>query len=95
MTKCNADVRLERFNVVLSLQESEWLNQLSAEIQAQTGAQVSRSEIIRAALAGLRELHRRAPLCTRLVPLHTCTKGSDLTALAVLSARLATDPRLR
>ena len=57
----NGEERLERFNVVLALEESEWLNQLAAEIHAETQVKISRSEIIRAALAGLRELHKLAP----------------------------------
>jgi hypothetical protein len=83
--------RLERFNLVLSLGDIAWLDQLAAEIRAESGAKVSRSEMVRAALAGLRELHRLAPLCPTLA-LHTVRSGSDLTVLAVLSARVAAIP---
>ena len=88
----NTEGRLERFNVVLSLDESEWLNQLAAEIQTETGAHVSRSEIIRAALSGLSELHRLAPSCpSRFVPLHTCQSAPELGLWAVLAVRYAID----
>ena len=54
---------------------------------------VSRSEIVRAAIAGLRELHRLAPASlSRLVPLlplSSCT-GAGLGQMAVLAMRLAT-----
>jgi len=86
--------RLERFNLVLALGEIAWMDQLAAEIRAASGAKISRSEIVRAALDGLRELHRMAPLCPHLA-LHTARSGSDLTVLAVLSARMAAIPDAR
>jgi hypothetical protein len=91
MTKRNIDERLERFNLVLSLDNIAFLDQLAAEMRAGTGAKVSRSEIIRAALATLRELHRTAPDCpARFLPLAQCRSGSDLAMLGVIAVRWAT-----
>ena len=90
MTKRNPDERLERFNLVLSLTDIAWLDALTAEILAETGAKVSRSEIIRAALATLRELHQLAPACpARFAPLATCRSGAELAQIGVLAARWA------
>jgi hypothetical protein len=49
MPKHHSHERLERFNVVLSLEDTAWLDRLAGEIQTGTSAKVSRSEIIRAA----------------------------------------------
>ena len=96
MPKQRSEERLERFNLVLGLEQSEWLDALAAEIKAQNGAEISRSDIVRAAVSGLRELHRLAPsFPDRLVSLHTARSGSDLTGLAVLSARMAAIPDRR
>ena len=90
MTKRNPKERLERFNVVLSLEDIAWLDNLAGEIQATSAAKVSRSEIIRAALATLRELRRCAPQCpARLIPLAHCKSGADLAIAGVIAVRLA------
>jgi hypothetical protein len=90
MAKHNPEERLERVNLMLTRDESDRLDQLAAEILAQTGAKVSRPEIVRAALSVLRELDRLAPACpTRFVPLHTCRSDADLAMLSVLTARWA------
>ncbi len=91
MPKHNTDERLERFNIVLSLDDSAWLDQLAAEMLAGSGAKVSRSEIIRAALATLHELHLAAPDCpARFMPLAQCRTASDLAMLGVVAVRWAT-----
>jgi|SRR5215469_4481127 len=84
--------RMERFNVVLPVDDSEWLDRFAWEIRDQNGAKISRSEIVRAAIAGLRELHLRAPEPpSKFVPLLTLARsGSDLELIAILAARLAT-----
>jgi len=88
MTKRDADKRLERFNVVLSLDDIAWLDRLSAEILVEAGAKLSRSEIIRAALATMRELHDVAPhYPNHLAPLTKCTSGGALAAVGVFSVR--------
>jgi hypothetical protein len=88
MTKRNGDERLERFNLVLSLEDIVWLDQLVAEISAESRAKVSRSEIVRAAVATLREVHRLAPSAPeRLLPLAQCKSGRELAALGVLAVR--------
>jgi hypothetical protein len=90
MTKRNPDERLERFNVVLSLDDIAWLDHLAAEIQAGNGGKVSRSEIIRAAVATLKELHRCVPQCAPgLVPLADCKRGAELMMAGILAVRLA------
>jgi hypothetical protein len=78
--------QLERVNFMLSGEESEWLNQLAAEIRQQTGASVSRSEIVRAAIAALRELHRFCPQ-SQFGALTAAKKGTDLRVLATLAIR--------
>ncbi len=94
VTKHSMEQRLERVNLMLMRDESEWLDQLGAEIREQTGAKVSRSEIVRAAIATLTELHRLAPACpTRLMPLSSCKSGSELTVVGVLAVRWATTPQ--
>jgi hypothetical protein len=83
--------RMERFNIVLPLEDSEWLDRFAWEIRERNGAKVSRSEIVRAAIAGLRELHLRAPeRPSRFVPLTHARTGSDLVCFAIVAARLAT-----
>jgi len=91
MTKHSKEQRLERVNLMLARDESEWLDQLVAEILQQTGAKVSRSEIVRAAIATLAELHRLAPWCPEwITPLALCKTGSQLAVLGVLAVRCAT-----
>lgn len=92
MPKHNRSERLERFNIVLSVDDSAWLDQLATEMLAGTGAKVSRSEIIRAAIATLRELHRAAPDCPALRLAH-CRSGSDLAMMGVVAVRRATRER--
>jgi hypothetical protein len=60
MTKSSVTERLYRYNLVLADAESDWLDQFAEEIHTATGAKVSRSEIVRAAIAGMRELNRLA-----------------------------------
>ena len=87
MAKYNEEERLERFNVVRSIEDTVWLDQFAGEVLAGTGAKVSRSEIIRAALATLRELHRAAPDCPgRFLPLAQCRSGSDLAMIGVIAS---------
>ena len=85
----NTGERLYRSNIMLGDEDSRWLDQLAAEIHTATGAKVSRSEIVRASIAGLRELHRLAPECpSRFVPLATCN-GTLLAQMIVLAVRWA------
>jgi len=80
--------RLARYNVVLTASESAWLDRFAEEIHNTTNARISRSEIIRAAIAGLRELHRLGSECP-FPPLTTAVSGEILSMLAVVAARLA------
>jgi hypothetical protein len=63
MIKRNEDERLKRFHVVLSLDDTAWLDRLAKKLLAGGTVRVSRSEIIRGALATLRELCQAAPEC--------------------------------
>jgi hypothetical protein len=84
-----------RYNLVMGDTDSNFLDQLAEEIREATGAKVSRSEIVRAAIAGLRELHRLAPDCPSRFPALThCRSGEDLAMLTVLAARCATQERV-
>jgi hypothetical protein len=88
--KSTTGERLERVNVMLSRQDSSFLDQLSEEIHTSTGARISRSEIVRAGIAGMRELHRLAPECrSRFMPLTSCQRGADLVVWMVLAIRWA------
>ena len=76
---------------MLSRADSDFLVRLGREIDKRTGAKVSRSEIVRASIAGMRELHRLAPLRpARFSPLAAC---KNETALAV-AAWLEKHPRI-
>jgi hypothetical protein len=78
--------RLERVNLMLSQEENAWLNQLSDEIKQQTGANVSRSEIVRAGLAAIRDLHSIGA-ASRLGALTAAKNGSELRVVAVMAVR--------
>jgi hypothetical protein len=81
---------LERVNLVLTWRDSAWLDTLANEIRVNTGAKISRSEIVRAALFTMAELHRLAPKApTRLMPLHSCKSRGELTLAGVLTVRRA------
>ena len=84
---------MERVNLMLAREDSEFLDQLTEEIQSTTGAKVSRSEIVRAGIAGMREIHKLAPKSLQYMELGRCRSGADLTATAVLAIRMgmATD----
>ena len=88
MSRSTTSERLRRYNVLLTDAESAWLDQLAEEILAATGARVSRSQIVRAAIAGLRELSKLAPEL-RLPALTHCRSGADMAMLTVLAAQCA------
>ena len=82
---------LYRYNLLLSDEESEWLDQLAEEIRGANGAKVSRSGIVRAAIAGMKELAKLAPGCpSRFSALTAARSGADLAMLTVVAARCAT-----
>jgi hypothetical protein len=90
MAKRNPETWLERWNVVLAVDDVVWLDRLGAEIAAATSAKVSRSEIIRAAVATLKELHRCASRYPeRLMPLAQCKSGTQLVVEVILAIRRA------
>lgn len=81
---------LERVNLMLDAEGSAWMDQLAEEIRVKTGARVSRSEITRAALAMLRELHRLAGGKPAGIPsLSVCKSEGDLIVLGTLAIRKA------
>ncbi len=87
----NREERLERVNLMLAREDSDWLDQFAAEIRERHGVRISRSEIARTALAMLRELHTLAPTCPeRFAPLSVCRSGEQLQAIGVLAVRWAT-----
>jgi hypothetical protein len=77
------DKRLERVNVMLSPADRTWLDQICEEIRV-GGGTVSRSEVTRAALAMLRELHTLMPEMLR-----QCGSGVDLEVVGIAAVRLA------
>jgi hypothetical protein len=92
--KATNGARLERVNIMLERSESEWLDMLVDNVRANGGC-VSRSEIVRAAIAGFRELAKLAPECpAKFMALERCRCGGDLIVMSVLAARYATDSRL-
>ncbi len=70
--------RLERVHLMLSPELSKGLDELAVEIRGRTGASVSRSEITRAALSTLRELHRLGAVGC-FGSLADCKSSSELT----------------
>jgi len=88
--KSTAGERLERVNLMLAREDSSFLDRLTEEIHAKTGSKVSRSEIVRAGIAGIRELQLRAPECPeRFMPLTDCRSGADLLVIMVMAVRWA------
>jgi hypothetical protein len=70
---------MRRVNLILSRKDSVFLDNLAREIDDRVGARVSRSEIVRASIAGMRELHRLAPLRpSRFSPLAACKNETAL-----------------
>jgi hypothetical protein len=82
MTNRGTGEDLARVNLVLSRANSDFLCQLGREIDKRTGAKVSRSEMVRASIAGLAALHRIAPLTT-------CKSEADLAVQLVIAIRSA------
>jgi hypothetical protein len=80
--------RLERVQLVISMDQSEWLNELASEIKQRTGAHVTRSEITRAAISALREMHRLG-IAGCFDSLADCTSCSELTVAGVVTVRQA------
>jgi len=90
MTNRGTGEDLARVNLVLSRANSDFLDQLRREIDKRTGAKVSRSEIVRASIGGMRELHRLAPLCpARFSPLAAWKNETDLAVQMLLAIRAA------
>jgi hypothetical protein len=80
MTKRGSEERLERVNLMLAQGESEWLDSLGRQILEKTGVKVSRSEMVRAGIRTIRELHR-------LAPLDGYSSGELLAAAGVMAVR--------
>ena len=80
--------QLERVQLMLSRELSDWLDQLASEIREQTGAHVSRSEITRAALKTLREVHRLGTAGC-FGSLAVCKSCAELTVAGVVTVRSA------
>jgi hypothetical protein len=85
-TNQNGHERLERVNIMLSREDRRFLDQFAAEIRQQSGGSVSNSEIVRAGLAAMRELHRIGA-DSRYGPVTAARKGLDLRVLAVMAVR--------
>jgi hypothetical protein len=84
---------LERVNLMLTRDDSAWLDTLANQIRENTGAKVSRSEIVRAALSTMAELHRLEPMFPAwLMPLHTCKTERELAVAGILAIRSAARP---
>jgi hypothetical protein len=73
---------LRRVNLILSREDSVFLDKLAREIDDRVGARVSRSEIVRASVAGMRELHRLSPVAA-------CKSETDLAVQMLLAIRAA------
>jgi hypothetical protein len=78
--------RFERVNIMLAPADRQFLQELSQQILEQSGAQVSGSELLRAGLAVLKELHRFDSLAR-------CASGAAITAMGVMTVRAAKLPR--
>jgi hypothetical protein len=84
--KTRTRAKLERVNLMLSPADSGWLDELAAEIRTRTGAKLSRSEITRAAIATMRELHRYGDTL-RFGALAACKSETELSIAGVLAVR--------
>lgn len=82
----NGSGNLERVNLMIGRDESAWLDQLVGEI-ARRGGKVSRSEIVRAALAMLRELHDLGDAVPFGISLGAAKRGSDLIVMGTIAVR--------
>jgi hypothetical protein len=82
----NGDSQLVRVNLMLSAQDSAWLNEFSEEVRHLTDGRISRSEIVRAALAALREVRTFASR-EGVLPLEQASNGAQLIAMTVLAVR--------
>jgi hypothetical protein len=84
-----ANPRLVRVNLMLAPADSEWLDQLADEMRSMAGNRVaSRSEVVRVAIAALRELHRLSPLAPVLfTPSQSCKRADQLALLGILAVR--------
>jgi len=81
---------MRRVDLILSREDSVFLDKLARDIDDRVGARVSRSEIVRASIAGMRELHRLAPLCpARFSPLAACKNETALAVMMILAIRAA------
>lgn len=82
---------LERVNLMLTGADSAWLDQLADDIRTNTGAKISRSEIVRAALETMREIQSVAP--TEGVPSLLCLSSSksatELAQRGIATVRVA------
>jgi len=81
-------VSMKRFNVVLSEDESSWLDKFVEEV-GRNGGSVSRSEIVRAGIECMREMERLAQESSKCPRLASAKSGADLSLLMTLVARLA------
>lgn len=78
--------KLIRVNLMLSREDSDWLDQFAAEVRHKSGARLSRSEIVRAAVATLRELQalgRRG----EAPPIEQVRNGVQLAGMSMLTLR--------
>jgi hypothetical protein len=81
---------LERVNLMLTGADSAWLDQLANDIRTATGAKVSRSEIVRAALETMREIQSSAPMgVPSLLCLSSCKSATELAERGVVTVRVA------
>ena len=74
--------RLERVNVMLSPQDRKWLSEITGQFRSR-GVDISGSEVVRAALAALRELRAIAPDVIR-----ACRSGTDMEVAGIAAIRL-------
>jgi hypothetical protein len=75
--------------VILAKEDSDWLDTLAAEIYEASGAELSRSEIVHAAIAGVRELHLRKS--GGLSVLMLVKEASHLEVMTVDAAKKASE----
>lgn len=78
--------KLIRVNLMLSREDSDWLDEFAEEVRHKTGARLSRSEIVRAALAALRELNALGR-CGEALPIEQVRDGVELAGMSVLTLR--------
>ena len=85
-SKKAARVALIRLNFMLPVRDSQWLDDV-VYVFAERGVRISRSEILRAAIAALREVQDLSTRIPTVFSMDSARDGTQLATLAFLAVR--------